>query len=387
MIKTYKVMLCPNNKQQTKLFQSAGVARFIYNWTLSYQQKNYESGGKFLSDYDVRKILTQLKQTDDFRWLNDYSNNIAKQAVKDACDAYRKFFKGLSSFPRFKSKKKSKPSFYVDTAKIKITATHVKLEKLTDSRKMNRKKLNWVRLAEHDRIPVGVSYSNPRVTFDGLHWWLSVGVECPEPQELPSGEGVGIDIGIKDLAVCSDGNIYTNINKTRKIKRLRKRQRRQQRKVSRKYCKNKKGESYCKTCNITKAEHHLLKLNRRLTNIRHTYLHQVTSEITNRKPMFVVLEDLNVSGMMKNHHLAKAVQEQGFYEFYRQMEYKCRWNNIVFITADRYYPSSKMCCMCGHIKKDLKLSERTYVCPICGNSIDRDVQASVNLKQYGESIA
>ena len=380
-------MLCPNNKQQTKLYQNAGVARFIYNWTLSYQQKNYESGEKFLSDHELRKILTQLKQTDEFRWLNNYSNNVAKQAVKDACDAYRKFFNGLSSFPRFKSKKKSKPSFYVDTAKIKITATHVKLEKLTDSRKMNRQKLNWVRLAEHDRIPVGVSYNNPRVTFDGLHWWLSVGVECPEPQELPSGEGVGIDIGIKDLAVCSDGNIYTNINKTRKLKKLRKCQRRQQRRVSRKYLKNKKGESYCKTHNIRKAEYQLLKLNRRLTNIRHNYLHQTTSEITNRKPMFVILEDLNVSGMMKNHHLAKAVQEQGFYEFYRQMEYKCRWKNIAFITADRYYPSSKMCCICGHIKQDLKLSERTYVCPICGNSIDRDFQASVNLKRYRESIA
>ena len=380
-------MLCPNNKQQTKLYQSASVARFIYNWTLSYQQKNYESGGKFLSDYEVRKILTRLKQTDDFRWLNDYSNNIAKQAVKDACDAYRKFFKGVSSFPRFKSKKKSKPSFYVDTAKIKITETHVKLEKLTDSRKANRQKLNWVRLAEHGRIPVGVSYTNPRVTFDGLHWWLSVGVEYPERQKLPSGEGVGIDIGIKDFAVCSDGNTYPNINKTRKIKRLRKRQRRQQRRVSRKYHKNKKGESYCKTCNSKKAEHQLLKLNRRLTNIRHTYLHQVTSEITSRKPMFVVLEDLNVRGMMQNHHLARAVQEQGFHEFYRQMAYKCRWKNIAFITADRYYPSSKMCCVCGHIKKDLKLSERTYVCPICGNSIDRDFQASVNLKRYGESIA
>ena len=148
-------MLCPNNKQETKLYQSAGTARFIYNWTLSCQQKNDESGGKFLSDYELRKLLTQLKQTDAFRWLNNYSNNIAKQAVKDACDAYKKFFKGLSAFPRFKSKKKSKPSFYVDTAKIKITGTHVKLEKLTDSRKANRQKLNWVRLAEHERIPVG----------------------------------------------------------------------------------------------------------------------------------------------------------------------------------------------------------------------------------------
>ena len=380
-------MLRPNNKQQTKLFQNAGTARFVYNWAIAYQRKNHESGGKFQSDYDLRKILTQLKQTDEFRWLNDYSNNTAKQAVKDACDAYRKFFKGLSAFPKFKSKKKSKPSFYVDTAKIKITETHVKLEKLSDSRKANRQKLNWVRLAEHNRIPVGVSYSNLRVTFDGLHWWLSIGVECSESVELPNSEGIGIDIGVKDLAVCSDRNTYVNINKTRTVTKLRKRLHRQQCKVSRKYVKNRKGGSYCKTHNIKKAEHQLLKLNRRLTNIRHNLLHQVTSEITDRKPMFVVLEDLNVSGMMKNHHLAKAVQEQGFHEFYRQMEYKCRWKNIEFITADRYYPSSKMCCMCGHIRKDLKLSERIYVCPICGNTIDRDVQASMNLKRYRESIA
>ena len=387
MIKTFKIQLLPNNKQRTKLFQNAGTARFVYNWAIAYQRKNHESGGKFQSDYDLRKILTQLKQTDEFRWLNDYSNNTAKQAVKDACDAYKKFFNGLAAFPKFKSKKKSKPSFYVDTAKIKITETHVNLEKLSDSRKANRQKLNWVRLAEHNRIPVGASYSNPRVTFDGLHWWLSVGVECSESVELPNGEGIGIDIGVKDLAVCSDGNTYANINKTRKIKKLRKRLRRQQRKVSRKYFKNKKGGSYCKTHNIKKAEHQLLKLNRRLTNIRRDWLHRVTSEITDREPMFVVLEDLNVSGMMKNHHLAKAVQEQGFHEFYRQMEYKCRWKNIEFITADRYYPSSKMCCMCGHIKKDLKLSERIYICPICGNTIDRDFQASVNLKRYRESIA
>ena len=387
MIKTFKIQLLPNNKQRTKLFQNAGTARFVYNWAIAYQRKNHESGGKFQSDYDLRKILTQLKQTDEFRWLNDYSNNTAKQSVKDACDAYKRFFKGLSTFPKFKSKKKSKPSFYVDTAKIKITETHVKLEKLSDSRKLNRQKLNWVRLAEHGRIPVSATYYNSRVTFDGLHWWLSVGVECPESAELPNSEGIGIDIGVKDLAVCSDGNTYANINKTRKIKKLRKRLRRQQRKVSRKYFKNKKGGSYCKTHNIRKAEHQLLKLNRRLTNIRRDWLHRVTGEITDRKPMFVVLEDLNVSGMMKNHHLAKAVQEQGFHEFYRQMEYKCRWKNIEFITADRYYPSSKMCCMCGHIKKDLKLSERIYVCPICGNTIDRDFQASVNLKRYWESIA
>ena len=158
-----------------------------------------------------------------------------------------------------------------------------------------------------------------------------------------------------------------------------------QRKVSKKYLKNKKGASYCKTSNIIKSGKELLKLNHRLTNIRHNYLHQVTSEIVNRKPKFIVLEDLNVKGMMKNRHLAKAVQEQCFYEFYRQIQYKSLWNNIDFITADRWFPSSKLCSVCGNIKKDLKLSDRTYICE-CGNIIDRDYQASVNLCNYGKSI-
>lgn len=158
-----------------------------------------------------------------------------------------------------------------------------------------------------------------------------------------------------------------------------------QRKVSKKYLKNKKGASYCKTSNIIKSEKEFLKLNHRLTDIRHNYLHQVTSEIVNRKPKFIVLEDLNVKGMMKNRHLAKAVQEQCFYEFYRQIQYKSLWNNIDFITADRWFPSSKLCSVCGNIKKDLKLSDRTYICE-CGNIIDRDYQASVNLYNYGKSI-
>jgi len=387
MIRTIKVMLLPNNKQKSKLFECAGCARFAYNWALAYEQFNYDIGNDFLPDGELRKVLTKLKQTERYIWLTKYSNNITKQAVKDACDAYKKFFKGLAKYPKFKSKKKSKPSFYVDTDKIRFTETHVKFEKLTESKKQNRQSLNYVRLAEISRIPADVKYTNPRVTFDGINWWISVGIECPEPTEIPHNNGIGVDIGIKDLAVCSDGNVYKNINKTHKIKKANKKKKRLQRKLSRKYLKNKKGVSYRKTQNIKKAEKQLLKLNHRLTNIRHSYLHQVTSEITNRKPMFVVLEDLNVKGMMKNRHLAKAVQEQCFNEFYRQMEYKCWWKNIEFITADRYYPSSKMCCCCGHIKTDLKLSERTYVCPICGNSIDRDFQASVNLKRYKESIA
>lgn len=381
-------MLCPNNKQRTKLFACAGTARFVYNWTLGYQQMNYDIGNDFMSDCDLRRVLTYLKNNNaNFKWLNQYSNNIAKQAVKDACRAYLNFFKGLTRHPKFKSKKRATPSFYVDTSKIKFTETYVILEKLTESRKKNRQNFNAVRLAEKNRIPTNVKYTNPRVTFDGANWWISVGVECSKNIEIPVNEGIGIDIGIKDLAICSDEYVYKNINRSRGVKRLKKKKRRLQRKISRKYLKNRRGVRYCKTKNILKSEKQLLKINHRLTNIRHNYLHHITSEIINRKPKFIVLEDLNVKGMMKNKHLAKAIQEQCFYEFYRQIQYKCNWNNIEFITADRYYPSSKMCCCCGNIKKDLKLKDRTYICAECGNVIDRDYQASVNLKRYKKLTA
>ena len=387
VIKSIKVMLIPNNKQKTKLFQCFGVSRFAYNWALGKQQENYKNGGKFISDNDLRKEFTQLKKIKEYEWLNQYSNNISKQAIKDACDSYKKFFKGYSKFPKFKSKKKSKPSFYVDNIKIKFTDTHVKLEKISDSTKKNKAKLNWIRLAEKGRIPTDCKYSNPRVTFDGINFWISVGIEVEESTEMPTNNGIGIDLGIKDLAICSDGNIYKNINKTQKIKKLEKRKRRLQRKVSRKYLINKKGVCYYKTSNTIKLEKQLLKLNHRLTNIRHNYLHKTTSEIINRKPKFIALEDLNVTGMMKNRHLAKAIQEQSFYEFKRIISYKANWNNIKIIEVPRFYPSSKTCSECGAIKKDLKLSDREWVCTECGVIHDRDYNASVNLMKYGQSIA
>ena len=380
-------MLIPNNKQKTKLFQCFGVSRFAYNWALGKQQENYKNGGKFISDNDLRKEFTQLKKTKEYEWLNQYSNNIPKQAIKDACDSYKKFFKGYSKFPKFKSKKKSRPSFYVDNIKIQFTDTHVKLEKISNSTKKNKAKLNWIRLAEKGRIPTDCKYSNPRVTFDGINFWISVGIEVEDNLEIPTNKGVGIDLGIKDLAICSDNNTYKNINKTKEIKRLKKKKRRLQRKVSRKYLINKKGVCYYKTSNIIKLENQLLKLNHRLTNIRHNYLHKTTSEIINRKPMFIALEDLNVTGMMKNKHLAKAIQDQSFYEFKRIISYKANWNNIKIIEVPRFYPSSKTCSECGSIKKDLKLSDREYICLECGCVIDRDYNASVNLMKYGQSIA
>ena len=386
MVKAIKVMLIPNNVQQTKLFQYAGASRFAYNWALAREKENYEKGGRFIPDTELRKEFTRLRNSDEYAWLLNVSNNVTKQAIKDACSAYKNFFKGLQRYPRFKAKKKSMPKFYQDNIKIQFRDTHVKFEGFSFSRKANKQKLNWVKLAEHGRIPTDAKYRNPRVSFDGLNWWISVCVEFPDCRDRPNHDGIGIDLGIKDLAICSDGNTYKNINKNQTVKKLEKRKRRLQRSVSRKYEHNKKGGSYCKTNNIVKKEKLLLKVNHRLANIRKDYLNQTTSEIVNRKPRFICIEDLNVSGMIKNRHLSKAVQNQGFFEFRKQLEYKCNDSGIQLIVADRFYPSSKLCSCCGKIKKDLRLSDRTYKCE-CGNVIDRDFQASLNLKAYGEQFA
>ncbi|MFY0516536.1 RNA-guided endonuclease InsQ/TnpB family protein [Lysinibacillus sp. UGB7] len=386
-VKSIKAMLKPNNRQRTKLFQYANTSRFAYNWTIAKQQENYKNGGKFISDSELRKAFTQLKKMDGYEWLHEISNNVTKQAIKDACSSYKRFFKGLAKYPRFKSRRKSTPSFYQDNEKIKFSATHVKVEGFSSSKKKNKQQLNWIRLAEKHRIPFDepVKYMNPRITFDGLNWWVSVSVESASKDTPLQSEGVGIDLGLKELAVVSDHMVYKNINKSSKVRKLEKKKRRLQRKVSKKYQYNMEGGRYKKTRNLIKSEKHLLKVSRKLTNIRHNYLHQVTSTIVNRKPKFIVLEDLNVSGMMKNKHLSKAIQQQLFYEFRRQLEYKSNWNHIPFILADRWFPSSKLCSSCGDIKKDLKLSDRLYQCH-CGNYIDRDYQAAINLKQYGERV-
>ena len=232
-------MLVPNNAQNTKMFQHAGAARFAYNWALAKENENYKKGGKFISDSELRKEFTRLRNSDEYSWLQNISNNVTKQAIKDACIAYKNFFKGLQKYPRFKSKKRSTPKFYQDNIKIQFSDTRVKFEGFSSSRKANKQKLNWVRLAEHGRIPTDAKYMNPRISFDGLHWWISVCVEFPDCKENLNNDGVGIDLGIKNLAICSDENIYKNINKSQTIKKLEKRKRRLQRSVSRKYLKNK----------------------------------------------------------------------------------------------------------------------------------------------------
>ena len=384
MIKSYKVRIEPNNKQHARMMQFSGCARFAYNWALEQQDKNHKEGGKFLSDCDLRKQFTQYKQTN--HWLYNISNAVTAQAINDACLAYMRFFKKQANFPKFKSRKRSKTSFFQDSWKIMFTSTHVKIAKITTKTTRNKRKLNWVKLSEKNRIPFVDTYLNPRVIFDGLHWYVSVGVEHPDDSvPVPANGGIGIDLGIKELAVCSDGHTYGNINRTDRVKRLEKQKRRKQRQISRKYLMNKQGDNYVETKNIIKAERKLLKLNHKLTNIRRDNIHKVTTEIVKREPSFIVLEDLNVTGMIKNKHLSKTIQQQNFYRFRELLTYKAERAGIKLVIADRFYPSSKTCSHCGSIKSDLKLSDRVFKCNSCGLEIDRDLNASLNLCRLGSS--
>ncbi|AFS77230.1 IS605 transposase, OrfB family [Gottschalkia acidurici 9a] len=369
MILAKKVRIIPNIEQEQQLWKSVGTARFIYNWTLAKQEGNYKNGGKFISDGDLRKKITLMKQTEEYKWLKEVSNNIAKQAVKDACSAYKRFFKGLANRPKFKSKRKSKPSFYNDNVKLKVKHKQIIIEKV-----------GWIKTSE--QIPIGVKYTNPRVSFDGKYWYISVGTEKENLKVELTDKSMGIDVGIKDLAICSNGMIFKNINKTRLVKKLEKRLRRLQRKVSRKYKVNKEGRKFVKTSNIIKLEKQIRLLHRKLFNIRNNHLHQATTKIVKTKPSRVVMETLNIKGMMKNKHLSKAIAKQGLYEFKRQLQYKCEFYGIEFIEADKWYPSSKTCSECRHIKGKLSLSERTYICEECGAVIDRDFNASINLSRY-----
>ena len=375
MITSIKVRLEPNNVQNSKMFQSAGTARWAYNWTLARQEENHKNGGKFIQDGDLRKELTQLKQTNELKWLNNYSNNITKQAIKDACDTFKKFFNKQAERPKFKSRKKSPPKFYQDIEKIKFKDGKARLEKI-----------GWVNLSEEDRIPEDSKYTNPRVTFDGVHWYVSVGIEAQQEVAQLTTESIGIDLGVKNLAIVSNiEKPFKNINKTKKVKKIEKKMRRLQRKVSKKYLKNKKGVSYVKTSNIIKTEKDIKKLHKRLDNIRTDYRHKVTTEIVKTKPSRIVMESLNVKGMMQNKHLSKSIAQQGLYEFKTMIQYKSNKYGIEFVEADKWYPSSKTCSACGHVKTKLSLSEREFECESCGFAIDRDKNASINLSRVKAS--
>ena len=371
MILAKKVRLYPTKEQEQKLWQSVGTARFIYNYTLTKQEENYRNGGKFISDGNIRKELTQLKKS-ELTWLNEVSNNVTKQAVKDCCNAYRNFFKKLAKKPKFKSRKRSKPSFYNDPIKLKVKEKKVLIEKI-----------GWIKTNE--QIPI-CKYYNPRISFDGKYWYISVGIEIDIKHEKLTDVSLGIDLGVKDLAICSDEKVFRNINKTKKVKKLEKRLKQKQRQISKKYELNKikKGGERCqfiKTKNIEKLENTTKLIHRKLANIRNNYLHQVTTSIVKTKPYRIVIEDLNVSGMIKNRYLSDSIRKQCFYKFRQYLTYKTELYGIELVVADRFYPSSKTCSQCGSVKHALKLSDRLYKCN-CGLTIDRDLNASINLSKY-----
>ncbi|WP_339318605.1 transposase [Paenibacillus sp. FSL R10-2734] len=373
MILARKVRLLPTPEQLKQLWKSAGTARWAYNWALARQHENYKNGGKFIPDGDLRKELTILKRTEELTWLFEVSNNVTKQAIKDACEAFKRFFKKKAQFPRFKSKRKSKPAFYNDNVKLKVKDSIALIEKV-----------GWVQTAEP--LPMDVSYIQPRVSFDGKYWYLAIGIEQDMHITELTDVTLGIDVGIKDLAVRSDGERYKNINKTKVVRWTKKRLRRLQRSVSRKYDMNKEGNRFAKTSNIIKQEKQIRLLHRKLANIRNNHIHQVTNSIVKTKPSKIVIEDLNVSGMMKNKHLSKAIQEQKLHDFKVKLTYKCDKYGIELVEADRWYPSSKMCSNCGTLKNDLKLSDRVYHCT-CGLHIDRDLNAAINLANCGIPIS
>ena len=373
MIKSIKIRLSPTKEQEELMFQSVGIARFAYNWGLSKWEEMYKEGLKPSKAKIRKEFNNSIRKNDDFKWLYNVSGQITAQAFADLEDAYKNFFDGLAQRPKFKNKKKSKKSFYVRYDAIKFSNNRVNIEKI-----------GKVKYSSNYKIPKLDKYTNPRCHFDGKYWYLTLGFEHGESQaSLNEDLSIGIDLGISHLAIVNHlDNPIKNINKSKEVRRLKKKLKRLQRQVSRKYEMNKKGSKFVKTNNIIKLERQIKLVHRRLNNIRNNHIHQATSKIIKLNPYRVVMEDLNVSGMMKNKHLAEKIAEQKFYEFKRQMKYKCEFNKIEFFEADRWYPSSKACSCCKNIKKDLKLSDRTYNCNVCGLVIDRDKNASINLGNY-----
>ena len=373
MKKSFKIRLLPTKEQEILMFKSIGCSRFTYNWALNRCNELYQQGVKYNMS-NIRKEFTQLKKQDEFKWLNEVSNTTMVESMRNLDSAFKRFFKKTGGYPKFKTKRKSRQSFYVRYDNLYFLDNICNIEKI-----------GKVKFKTNYDIPKGRNicrFSNPYCSFDGKYWYLSFGFEVEENQTtLNNNLSIGIDLGIKDLAVCSNGMVFKNINKSKKVRKLKKRLKRLQKQVSRKYELNKQGNKFIKTNNIIKLEKRIKLLHRKLSNIRNNHIHQATNKIIKLNPYRVVMEDLNVKGMMKNKHLSKAIAEQCFYEFIRQMKYKCEFNRIEFIQADRYFPSSKLCSCCGKIKHDLKLKDRVYKCD-CGNIIDRDLNASINLSKY-----
>ncbi|MHC1684420.1 MAG: RNA-guided endonuclease InsQ/TnpB family protein [Clostridiaceae bacterium] len=373
MIKSIKIRLFPTIEQEILMYKSCGVARFTYNWGLAKWEEEYNQGLKPSKISLKKEFNNTIKRDEKYNWLYEVSGQITVQALEDLNTAYKNFFKGLSKYPKFKTKKNTKQSFYVRYDRMNIKEGKINIEKI-----------GRVKYKTNYDIPILSKYNNPRCHYDGKYWYLTFGFEQSEKQAVLNKDlSIGIDLGVKALAAVSAlDKPVKNINKSKKIRKLKKKLKRLQRQVSRKCEANRNGNTYVKTKNIIKLEKAIKLIHRKLANIRNNHIHQTTNSIIKLRPYRVVMEDLNVSGLMKNKHLAEKIAEQKFYEFLRQMKYKCEFNSIEFIQVDRFYPSSKLCSCCGNKKENLKLKDRVFVCDKCGFTMDRDKNASINLGKY-----
>ena len=383
MKRAYKIEINPTDEQMFKIQQTIGVSRFVYNLYIARNKEIYEKEGKFVSGMEFSKWLNNeyIPNNQEMNWIKEVSSKATKQAIMNGDKAFKDFFKKAKGFPRFKKKKNQDVKAYFP----KNNKTDWTIER----HRVKIPTLGWVRLKEFGYIPINSIVKSGTVSQKADRYYVSILVEEDYKEVSKSiNEGVGIDLGIKDFAICSDGNKFKNINKTYNVKKLEKKLKREQRRLSRKYeslkIRNKNiKEGRATRQNIQKQVVKVQRLHQRLANIRTDYINKTVFSIIKQKPSYITIEDLAVSNLMKNKHLSKAIASQKFFELKTKLMSKCKQNNIELRIVDRFYSSSKTCSQCGKVKKDLKLSDRIYKCN-CGLTIDRDLNASINLKNAKE---
>ena len=382
LLRSYKTEIKPTIEQKQIINRTIGVCRYVYNFYLAHNKEVYEKEQTFVSGIDFSKWLNNeyLPNNEDLKWIKEVSSKSVKQSIMNADRSFKNFFKGKSNFPKFKKKSKSDVKMY-------FVKTDGKVIIPCERHRIKMPTLGWVRLKEKGYFPTNsITHiiKSGSVSCKADRYYVSILVEEQE-QAKPQLNcfGIGIDLGIKDFAICSNDKTYKNINKTNRVRKLEKQLKREQRSLSRKYEDYKKLNKFEKEKatrqNIQKQKLKVQRLHHRLDNIRTDYLNKVVSELVKTKPMWITIEDLNVKGMMKNRHLSKAIAQQKFFEFRTKLLVKCNQLGIELRIVDCFYPSSKTCHECGNIKKDLRLSDRTYICE-CGYTQDRDYNASLNLR-------
>ena len=378
MYKALKIELKLTVAQKIKVCQTIGTERFIYNEYIKYNQEQYKLGNKFISANDFSKYLNNiyLPNNPDKKWIKDVSSKSVKQAIIYGEQAFKRFFKGLTAFPVFKKKGRNELGAYF----VKNNKTDFEFYR----HKIKIPTLKFVRVKEYGYIPKNVNIKSGTITKIADRYFLSLIMKVEDSVKATntSSKGLGVDLGIKDTAICSDGRVFKNINKIKKVKKLKKKLKREQRKMSRsiEYSKSKKIKlKECK--NFNKKKLRVQKIFYRLNCIRDDYNNKIVNEITRAKLKYITIEDLKVSNMIKNKHLSKAIQEQNFYSIRTKLINKCKERNIELRLVDTFYPSSKTCSCCGSVKRNLKLNDRIYKCCNCGLEMDRDYNASINLEK------